>query len=151
MDNARLERLKANVRIGGKGTPRRKLKRNVTAEADDTKVQAALHKMNAVTMTGVTSVTMLTDKDTVISFGRPAVQHAPAYSTLAIHGHSVEKPSSSMIPDMFKNMTPEQLEQFKAISAQLEKANAEAAPAAEGEADAEIPKLVEGETFDQVD
>ncbi|GMM49813.1 Egd1 protein [Starmerella bacillaris] len=146
MDSAKLERLRANVRIGGKGTPRRKLKKNVKSEADDTKVQAALQKLNAVTMTGVTQVTLAKDDGNVITFGRPAVQHAPQYNTFAIHGHSVERSAEEMIPEAMKNLTPEQLKQFQEITEKLNKQAQE--PAAD---DAEIPNLVEGESFDKVD
>lgn len=149
MDAAKLERLKANVRIGGKGTPRRKFKRNVTNEADDSKVQAALQKMNAVTMQGVTQVSLLKDDNNVITFGRPAVQHAPAYDTFVINGHSVEKSANDMIPEMMQGMTPEQIAKIRELSAQMEKVRQGGnAPA---EADAEIPNLVEGQTFDEVD
>ncbi|MBQ5153914.1 hypothetical protein EGM85_11720, partial [Macrococcus caseolyticus] len=56
--HTKLEKWNANVRIGGKGTPRRKIKRSVKTDGDDTKVQAALQKLNAQTLTGVEQVNL---------------------------------------------------------------------------------------------
>lgn len=159
MDAAKLEKLKANVRIGGKGTPRRKVKRAGRTEADDSKVHAALQKMGAQTFTGVEQVNLFKDDGNVIHFGRPAVQQASDHDLFAIHGVSHERTVQEMLPEMIQSMSPESLAQLKQLSEQLQAQQAAgqggegaAAPAAEGEKkDAEIPELVEGETFDKVE
>lgn len=148
MDAAKLNKLRANVRIGGKGTPRRKVKRSVKSEGDDTKVQAALAKLNAQTFTGVEQVNLFKDDGNVIHVGRPAVQHASEYNTFAIHGHSVEKSVSEMLPEMIQNMSPGSLEQLRKLTEQMEAARGSGAPA---ESKEDVPNLVEGETFDKVE
>lgn len=159
MDAAKLEKLKANVRIGGKGTPRRKVKRATRSEADDSKVQSALQKMGAQTFTGVEQVNLFKDDGNVIHFGRPAVQQASNYDLFAIHGVARERSVQEMLPEMIQSMSPESLAQLKQLSEQLQSQQGAqggegAAAGAEGEGekkDAEIPELVEGETFDKVE
>lgn len=157
MDAAKLEKLKANVRIGGKGTPRRKIKRSVKTDGDDTKVQAALQKLNAQTLTGVEQVNLFKEDGKVIHFGRPAVQQASQYNTFAINGHSVEKPVSEMLPEMIQSMSPDSLEQLRKLTEQIQAAQGQAgaqggapAPGTVEEA-GEVPSLVEGESFDKVE
>lgn len=152
MDAEKLAKLKANVRIGGKGTPRRKVKRSVKTEGDDTKVQTALQKLNAQTVTGVEQVNLFTEDGNVIHFGRPAVQQASQYNTFAVHGHSVQKSIQETLPDVINSMSPESLAQLRKLTEQLQQQQGQeggAAPQAEESAD--IPKLVEGETFDKVE
>lgn len=153
MDAQKLAKLKAQVRIGGRGTPRRKVKRVSHQEADDSKVQAALQKMNVQTLTGFEQVNLFTTDNKVIHFGRPAVQTAPEYNTFVINGHSTEKDFQEMLPEMIQSMSPDQLEQLRKLSEQLQASQGGAGEApAEPADDKDIPDLVEGETFDtQVD
>ncbi|CAI2343718.1 unnamed protein product [Caenorhabditis sp. 36 PRJEB53466] len=82
MDNKniaeRIKKLQAqqeHVRIGGKGTPRRKKKViHKTAAADDKKLQSNLKKLSVTNIPGIEEVNMIKDDGTVIHFNNPKVQ-----------------------------------------------------------------------------
>ena len=72
MDQAKLARLQASVRIGGKGTPRRKTKKvHRTLETDDKKLQGALKKLNVQTIQAIEEVNMFKEDGNVIHFKNP--------------------------------------------------------------------------------
>ena len=57
MDEAKLARMRAQVRTGGKGTPRRKIKVvHKSAAGDDKKLQAVLKKLDANAIPGIEEV-----------------------------------------------------------------------------------------------
>ncbi|PRT55760.1 Nascent polypeptide-associated complex subunit beta [Wickerhamiella sorbophila] len=152
MDADKLAKLKASMassRIGGKGTPRRKVKRVVKGEGNDQKVQAALAKLNPQTITGIEQVNMFKDDNRVIHISRPAVQNAPDYNTFAIHGYATEKSVEEMLPEMIQSMGPESLEQLRKLTEQIQAAQGANAGANKEAEDSEVPNLVEGETFDR--
>lgn len=156
MDAEKLAKLKAAgaaSRIGGKGTPRRKVKRTVKTEGDDRKVQDALAKIKAQTLTGVEQVNMFKEDGKVIHVGRPAVQMAEQYNTFCISGHSSEKTLEEMLPEMIQSMGPESLEQLRKLTEQIQSQQGAQGDEKVKEAeDNDIPDLVEGQTFDnQVD
>ena len=146
---AKLKASKANARIGGKGTPRRKVKRTVKSEGNDQKVQAALQKLNVQTLTGIEQVNMFKEDNTVIHVTRPAIQHAPQYNTFAIHGHSTQKSVEEMLPEMINSMSPESLEQLRQLTEKFQNAQGAQEGSVKEVEDREIPELVEGETFDK--
>merc|ERR1712179_91992 len=78
---SRLEKLKQlqnsqqQVRIGGKGTARRKRKVvHRTATTDDKKLQYSLKKLAVNNIPGIEEVNMIKDDGTVIHFNNPKVQ-----------------------------------------------------------------------------
>jgi nascent polypeptide-associated complex subunit beta len=148
MDAEKLARLQKSVRIGGKGTPRRKVKRTTKTEGDDKKLQATLQKLNAQAIPGIEAVSMFKDDGKVLQFQRPVVQASVPSNTYAIYGSAQEKDASELIPDVLQSMGPESIEQLRKLTEQL-KANDPATKEAE---DDDIPDLVEGESFeDKVD
>ncbi|KAA8912185.1 hypothetical protein TRICI_003587 [Trichomonascus ciferrii] len=153
MDAEKLARLQKSVRIGGKGTPRRKVKRTHKSEGDDTKLQGALKKINAQPVQGIEQVNMLKDDGKVLSFPRARVQGSVPANTFAVYGNPVEKEMSEILPDVLSTMGPENLEQLKKLSEQMGAGAAGAGAAGTKEAeDEQIPDLVSGETFeDKVD
>merc|ERR1712076_321252 len=67
MNAEKLKQLQANVRIGGKGTVRRKKKVvHRTATADDKKLQSSLKKLSVNNIPGIEEVNMIKDDGTVI-------------------------------------------------------------------------------------
>ena len=75
MDQAKLARLQAQaaaVRIGGKGTPRRKVKKtHKTSGADDKKLQSSLKKLNVQPIQAIEEVNMFKEDGHVIHFTAP--------------------------------------------------------------------------------
>lgn len=68
----RLKKLGASSRIGGKGTPRRKMKRAPARSAsDDKKLQLALKKLNVQPIQAIEEVNMFKSDGNVIHFAAP--------------------------------------------------------------------------------
>jgi nascent polypeptide-associated complex subunit beta len=73
MNAEKLAKLQAQVRLGGKGTPRRKVKKTASksSSGDDRKLSAALTKLNVQPIPGVDEVNMFKDDGKVIHFNNP--------------------------------------------------------------------------------
>ncbi len=72
MDTAKLAKMQASVRIGGKGTPRRKIKKShKSTGADDKKLQASLKKLNVQPIQAIEEVNMFKEDGNVIHFTAP--------------------------------------------------------------------------------
>lgn len=72
MDHAKLARMQQSVRIGGKGTPRRKVKKvHKSAGADDKKLQTSLKKLNVQPIQAIEEVNMFKEDGNVIHFAHP--------------------------------------------------------------------------------
>ena len=75
MDQNKLAKLQAQaaaVRIGGKGTPRRKVKKtHKSSGADDKKLQSSLKKLNVQPIQAIEEVNMFKEDGQVIHFTAP--------------------------------------------------------------------------------
>ncbi|RUP47443.1 NAC domain-containing protein [Jimgerdemannia flammicorona] len=92
MNPEKLAKLKSQVRIGGKGTPRRKHKTvHKSSSTDDKKLQATLKKLNVQSVIGVEEVNMFKEDGNVIHFAAPKVHTAVGANTFAIYGQGEEK------------------------------------------------------------
>lgn len=92
MNQEKLKKLQAQVRIGGKGTPRRKKKViHQTPGTDDKKLQSVLKKLAVNQIPGIEEVNMIKNDGTVIHFNNPKAQASLAANTFAITGHSEQK------------------------------------------------------------
>ncbi|KAB0346310.1 hypothetical protein FD754_011167 [Muntiacus muntjak] len=80
----KLTKLQAQVRIGGKGTARRKKVVHRTATADDKKLQFSLKKLGVNNISGTEEVNKFTNQGTVIHFNNPKVQASLAANTFTI-------------------------------------------------------------------
>ncbi|RSH84440.1 Nascent polypeptide-associated complex subunit beta [Apiotrichum porosum] len=159
MDSAKLAKLQAQVRIGGKGTPRRKqVKKSVTSsQGDSTKIQAALKKLGVSPITGVEEVNMFQEDGNVLHFAAPkvAVHAALPSNTLAIYGRGQTKELTELVPGILNQLGPDSLANLRRLAESYQSMTARQAAAAgekkEGEVDAddEIPDLVEN--FDEAD
>ena len=106
MNQEKLAKLQAQVRIGGKGTACRKKKVvHRTATADDKKLQFSLKKLGVNNISGIEEVNMFTNQGTVIHFNNPKVQASLAANTFTITGHAETKqlkPAWCQQSDQFK-------------------------------------------------
>ncbi|KAL7412934.1 nascent polypeptide-associated complex subunit beta [Mrakia frigida] len=162
MDQAKLLKLQQSVRIGGKGTPRRKvIKKSVAStQADDKKLQAALKKLNVAPIAGVEEVNMFRDDGNVLHFSAPKVHAALPSNTMAIYGTGQVKELTELVPGILNQLGPDSLaslrklaESYQQISSNQQRVGGGAEKAAlEGENDEDdddVPDLVESFEVDE--
>uniref|UniRef100_A0A8C1U3U3 Transcription factor BTF3 n=1 Tax=Cyprinus carpio TaxID=7962 RepID=A0A8C1U3U3_CYPCA len=162
MNQEKLAKLQAQVRIGGKGTARRKKKVvHRTATADDKKLQFSLKKLGVNNISGIEEVNMFTNQGTVIHFNNPKVQASLAANTFTITGHAETKQLTEMLPSILNQLGADSLTSLRRLAEALPKQGASTcsgcvvaaagdgkAPVAGGEEDDdEVPDLVEN--FDE--
>lgn len=156
MNAEKLKKLQAQVRIGGKGTPRRKKKIvHSTPATDDKKLQSSLKKLSVNTIPGIEEVNIIKNDGTVIHFNNPKAQASLPTNTFAITGHGENKSISEMLPGILTQLGPQDITQLKKIASELaNKSGAAAGAAAAGAAaaanagDDDVPDLVEN--FEEV-
>jgi len=168
MDKEKIAKLQAQVRIGGKGTPRRKqVKKSITAsQGDDRKLQAALKKLGVQPITGVEEVNMFKEDGNVLHFGAPRVHAALPSNTMAVYGPGQTKELTELVPGILNQLGPDSLANLRRLAESYQSMTARQAAAAaaaggagvgaggekkEGEVgdDDEIPDLVEN--FDEAE
>jgi len=138
MDAAKLKKLQAQVRIGGKGTPRRKKKVvHQTPGTDDKKLQSVLKKLAVNQIPGIEEVNMIKNDGTVIHFNNPKAQASLAANTFAITGHSENKQITEMLPSILTQLGPDGLKHLKRLASDVVASSKAAA------ADDDVPELVE--------
>jgi len=92
MNAEKLAKLQAQVRIGGKGSQRRKKKVvHRSSATDDKKLQNSLKKLTVNNISGIEEVNMIKDDGTVIHFNNPKVQASLNANTFAVSGHAENK------------------------------------------------------------
>merc|ERR1711982_230843 len=153
MNQEKLKMLQAQVRIGGKGTVRRKKKVvHRTATTDDKKLQSSLKKLSVNNIPGIEEVNMIKDDGTVIHFNNPKVQASLSANTFAVTGHADNKQITEMLPGILNQLGAESLTHLKRLASNVGGAGVggamEAANNMEEEDDDEVPDLVEN--FDEV-
>ncbi|CAF1006673.1 unnamed protein product [Adineta steineri] len=93
------------IKIGGKGTARRKKKIiHRPANADDKKLQSSLKKLTTNNIQGIEEVNMFKDNGEVIHFANPKVQASLGSNTFAISGPSDTKSLQDMLPTIMSQM-----------------------------------------------
>eukprot|EP00048_Salpingoeca_helianthica_P022272 m.17328 g.17328 ORF g.17328 m.17328 type:complete len:173 (-) comp7112_c0_seq1:144-662(-) len=147
MDKEKLSKLQAEVRIGGKGTPRRKKKViNKSGQTDEKKLQGTLKKFGANPISSVEEVNMFRPDGKVLNFPNPKVQVAPSYNTFVVSGSHSEKDLAEMLPGILSQLGPESLQQLQKLAQAIPGAfggsPAGAASAAAAADDDEVPSLV---------
>jgi len=146
MNQEKLNKLSSQVRIGGKGTARRKKKVvHRTATTDDKKLQNSLKKLTVNPIPGIEEVNMIKDDGTVIHFNNPKVQASLTANTFAITGQAETKRITDMVPGILNQLRAENLPHLKQL-ANVQNAAGEFGTTIE-EDDDEVPDLVEN--FDE--
>ena len=148
MNQEKLAKLQAQVRIGGKGTAHRKKVVHRTATADDKKLQF-LKKLGVNNISAIEEVNMFTNQGTVIHFNNPKVQASLAANTFIITGHAETKQLTEMLPSILNQLGADSLTSLRRLAEALPKQSVDGkAPIAAGEDDDdEVPNLVEN--FDE--
>uniref|UniRef100_A0A2K6Q8A1 Transcription factor BTF3 n=1 Tax=Rhinopithecus roxellana TaxID=61622 RepID=A0A2K6Q8A1_RHIRO len=143
MNQEKLAKLQAQVRIGGKGTARRKKKvvhRTATF---------SLKKLGVNNISGIEEVNMFTNQGTVIHLNNPKVQASLAANTFTITDHAETKQLTEMLPSTVNQLGADSLTSLRRLAEALPKQSVDGkAPLATGEDDDdEVPDLVEN--FDE--
>lgn len=100
-----LKQMQTSVRIGGKGTARRKKKVvHRMAVTDDKKLTSALKKLGASVIPGIEEVNMFKSNGQVLHFNNPKVQTSLQSNMFAISGHNESKSVVSLMPGIFSQM-----------------------------------------------
>merc|ERR1712035_140539 len=147
MNQEKLKQLQAQVRIGGKGTARRKKKVvHRTATADDKKLQSSLKKLSVNNIPGIEEVNMIKDDGSVIHFNNPKVQASLAANTFAVTGHAENKQLTEMLPGILNQLGAEGLSNLRRLAEQLPKSRVDPTLDDDNDDD-DVPDLVEN--FDE--
>ena len=105
MNQEKLTKLQAQVRLGGKGTARRKKKVvHRKATAADKKLQFSLKKLGVNNISGTEEVNMFTNQGTRIHFNNPKVQATLAANTFTITGHAETQQQTEIIPSILTQL-----------------------------------------------
>ncbi|CAF1027293.1 unnamed protein product [Adineta ricciae] len=143
------------IKIGGKGTARRKKKIiHRSANAGDKNLQSSLKKLAANNIPGIEEVNMFKDNGEVIHFSNPKVQASLGSNTYAISGPSDTKSLQDMLPTIMSQMgmstvDPGLASEFsRRKGGENETGDGQAGTTNEQEGDDEVPNLVEN--FDDV-
>merc|ERR1712156_689335 len=141
MNVEKLKQLRAQVRIGGKGTARRKKKVvHRTATTDDKKLQSSLKKLSVNNIPGIEEVNMIKDDGTVLHFNNPKVQASLAANTFAVTGHAENKQLTEMLPGILNQLGAEGLSNLRRLAEQLPKGST---ILEDEEGDDDVPDLVD--------
>lgn len=118
MNPEKLKKQQSQVRIGGKGTPRRKKKVvHAFQTLNDKKLQAGLKKICVNTIPAIDEINMIKDNGTVIHFKNAQAQVSLAANTFTIIGHGETKQITEMLPGILNHLGPDQLEKLASTSA----------------------------------
>jgi len=134
--------MEGGVRIGGKGTVRRKRKVvHRTATTDDKKLQGSLKKLAVNNIPGIEEVNMIKDDGTVIHFNNPKVQASPSANTFAITGHAENKNLTEMLPSILNQLGAENIDALKSLASPSSKMSNSAPQMADNDDDDDVPEL----------
>lgn len=156
---AKLQRMAAGVRVGGKGSVRRKKKAvHKAAPTDDKRLQTTLKRLQLSQLPGIEEVNIFKDNGSVINFQSPKVQAQISANTYVISGTGITKSLQEMLPSIVNQLGADNMPQMKSLMDQLGAAGignqnlaaaAEAVAAGEDNDDEEIPDLVDNANFEE--
>merc|ERR1712046_283606 len=108
------------VRVGGKGTARRKKKtQHKTSAADDKQLQAHLKRLQVNNIPGIEEVNMFKEDGQVIHFSAPKVQASIAANTYVVSGHAESKQLQELLPGIINQLGADNLMNLKRIAEQM--------------------------------
>lgn len=150
MDQEKLKRMQQSVRIGGKGTPRRKTKKvHKSSVGDDKKLQASLKKLNTQPIQAIEEVNMFKEDGNVIHFAAPKVHASVPSNTFAIYGNGEDKELTELVPGILNQLGPDSLASLRRLAESYQNLQKkEGGEKKDDDDDDEIPDLVEGENFE---
>ncbi|KAK3859050.1 hypothetical protein Pcinc_030793 [Petrolisthes cinctipes] len=145
MNAEKLNKLQQQVRIGGKGTARRKKKViHRSSATDDKKLQNSLKKLTVNNISGIEEVNMIQEDGSVIHFNNPKVQASLNANTFAVSGHAETKQITEMLPGILNHLGAEGFNQLKRLaSSAVSTGMGNVTSGAIDDDDDDVPMLVE--------
>merc|ERR1712159_686934 len=114
-----LARLQASVRIGGKGSVRRKKKVvHKTTTTDDKRLQNTLKRLGINSIPAIEEVNLFMDSGEVVHFTNPKVQASIAANTYVIIGAAETKKLQDLFPGILNQVDKSVLPSLKKIAEQ---------------------------------
>merc|ERR1711959_495163 len=137
--NPALARLQASVRIGGKGTVRRKKKVvHKTTTTDDKRLQNTLKRLGINSIPAIEEVNLFMESAEVIHFTNPKVQASIAANTYVIIGVAETRKLQDLFPGILNQVDKSVLPSLKKIAEQYTPDEDD-----DEDDDDEVPDLVE--------
>ena len=131
MNTEKLAKLQKNVRIGGKGTVRRKHKAvHKKASAGEQKLQTTLKKLGVNPIGGIEEVNLFQADGKVIHFQTPKVSASVQANTYVVSGNAEVKELQELLPGILNQLGPDALQNLKKLAESF----AKNAPAGDDEA-----------------
>jgi nascent polypeptide-associated complex subunit beta len=120
----RLQRLSEQVRLGGKGSMRRKKKATGTRSnaTDDKKLHAAIKRLGLSQIPQIDEINMFKDDGTVLTFALPKLQANISANTYVLSGAAPQQRRMEDLLDdvgMLSQLGPENLAQIQQLMQQL--------------------------------
>ena len=112
---------------------------------EDKKLKAAVKKFGAQPLTDIDEVNMFKDDNTVVHFKKPLINYSVRENLLIVTGGCESKELKDMLPEIIKQVGPQQYEALKNLVGDMAKGVGAAAGGDDDEDD--VPPLVQG-TFE---
>jgi len=145
MNPAKLNKLAQQVRIGGKGSVRRKKKAvHKSNTTDEKKFQGTLKRLGVNNIPGIEEVNLFKEDGSVIHFANPKVQASIPANTYVVSGHAENKKIQDLLPGIINQLGPDNLANLKRIA----ESYSQKTDATKDEDDDEVPALVDN--FEEV-
>ena len=146
MNQEKLNRMQKNVRIGGKGSVRRKHKAvHKKSSASEQKLNLSLKKLGVNQIPGIEEVNLFHDDGTITHFQQPKVQVSMPSNTFVVSGNAERKQMTELLPGILNQLGPDALNSLKKI------ADSYAAKGGVGAADDDVPDLADDDVPDLVE
>lgn len=122
VDQAKLAKLQAASRQGGKGAPRRKVVKKAAPKSaveggNDKKLGAALKKLgNVQPMTDYEEVNMFQEDGNVLHFTRPNTALIKDSNTHIVTGHGETKELTELVPGIINQLGPDSLASLRKLA-----------------------------------
>jgi len=134
------------TQLGGKGTQRRTQKVKVTHQVqEDGKLKSAVKKFGVQNLPDIEEVNMFKDDNSIVNFRKPLIQFSVRENLLIVTGEPQTKQLKDLMPEIMKQVGPQQYEALKTLVGDYAKQSGAAGVAADDEDD--VPPLVAG-TFE---
>ncbi|CUM68030.1 uncharacterized protein PRCAT00005745001 [Priceomyces carsonii] len=144
---AKLQKATAK-KVGGS---RVKTKKGSKSEQDDVKLMETLGKLKATKIDGIEEANFFREDGKVLHFNRVGVQGAAANNTFAFTGYPQEKDVTQLIPQILPQLGAENLEILRKLAEQIQAGKNPGELKGDAPGDENIPDLVEGQKFDDVE
>jgi len=95
-----------SVRIGGKGSMRRK-KKVIPKSQDEAKIQTVLKKISSKEIDDVEEANFFMEDNSILNFKKPKIVAQVNSNTVAVFGTPVKKELRELFPDILSQMGPE--------------------------------------------